>query len=625
MLLRRRFLVFEQVQAGHHELDEDILLGLNVLPDLVSLLRREGAPIAVGREISKVITYLSTRPNNMILWLKFQTLHSTAHHFYIDYACQNLAVVKGRPEQWKESVDTNNADRDLLTTGEADLGGGIQAFKASSLTNGSSSSSSETKKQIHGVNLGNNRDSDEPDSEDDSNENMYSSSATSLGTKGQSNDPAIGVQFGQLDGIIVLPRSYVRDQVKKREENKKKTDGGNGVGNGVGNSVGNGVGSTNDSGLTHTTVSPSGSSRTPGVALHDGGNQNSTRSKTSRHSDSDIIDKSWTMSCWFYIRKRPDDTMELSSTSVSSLTGKEGSNVGNYATLCEGINGDQHVCIRVVKDDTIPTDALKKIEKKKKRKERQRKKDRNQKLNLQSTSSNSDNSDTSDSEDENEPWSKNHVRHELGGWDSDKREWRSCGFDMTRVPKGWHHLVVLSIRGRRTFYYIDGKQVGVIPNWTSTSPILSIGNASDLMHPFGVISDFRLYKGVIPKSLLEEDASLLNISPRRRLFEGGAVRRGSMAGNGMQSVRGILSGSSSSSRRALNRQQSLRTTASRALQSHASRSELSSVSSAKSISAITRNEGIDGQEEEMEYTHPWTLLPEYYVHNKLGKEKEGVS
>ena len=46
-----------------------------------------------------------------------------------------------------------------------------------------------------------------------------------------------------------------------------------------------------------------------------------------------------------------------------------------------------------------------------------------------------------------------HTRHELGCWDSSSQGWKSSGFDMSKLPPGWHHLVAIGTAGR-TFFYI---------------------------------------------------------------------------------------------------------------------------------------------------------------------------
>ena len=49
-------------QDGEEDNEEDdVLYGLDVLPDLVGLLRREGSPVSVAREISKFLCRLSSR------------------------------------------------------------------------------------------------------------------------------------------------------------------------------------------------------------------------------------------------------------------------------------------------------------------------------------------------------------------------------------------------------------------------------------------------------------------------------------------------------------------------------------------------------------------------------------
>ena len=112
--------------------------------------------------------------------------------------------------------------------------------------------------------------------------------------------------------------------------------------------------------------------------------------------------------------------MEKSATSLSTLSGvakdskgweyEVGRTIGRYATLCEGMNGEQHVAVRVVAD-----------------------KNKNY-------------------EDEDGYFVEG-VRHELGAWDGINREWKACGFDMTRVPKGWHHLGSCSLHACICFFW----------------------------------------------------------------------------------------------------------------------------------------------------------------------------
>ena len=104
---RNKLLDSVQPGSNHEEennVEDDILYGLDVLPDLVGLLRREGSPVSVAREISKLVCRLSSRPNDMSLWFRFQNLQATAHHFYVDRACECLAVVKGCPHPYRESL-----------------------------------------------------------------------------------------------------------------------------------------------------------------------------------------------------------------------------------------------------------------------------------------------------------------------------------------------------------------------------------------------------------------------------------------------------------------------------------------------------------------------------------------
>lgn len=55
--------------------------------------------------------------------------------------------------------------------------------------------------------------------------------------------------------------------------------------------------------------------------------------------------------------------------------------------------------------------------------------------------------------------------------------------------------------------------VGIIPDFCSAAPILSVGNAVDLAHPFGIISNFRVYGSKIPEFVLNSPDTPFNSSP----------------------------------------------------------------------------------------------------------------
>ena len=60
----------------------------------------------------------------------------------------------------------------------------------------------------------------------------------------------------------------------------------------------------------------------------------------------------------------------------------------------------------------------------------------------------------------------------------------------------------------------DGfKLVGSIADFCSAAPILAVGNSVDLAHPFGIISDFRVYGAKIPEYVLSSPAAPFNESP----------------------------------------------------------------------------------------------------------------
>ena len=158
-------------------------------------------------------------------------------------------------------------------------------------------------------------------------------------------------------------------------------------------------------------------------------------------------------------------------------------------------------------------------------------------------------------------------------------------------------------------------QVGVIQDWTSTAPVLSIGNAVDLKHPFGVISDFRVYQCKIPENMLIDNRCPFNISPRSRIFLTFAqhvtlLRVPTQDGRNEADNEDydMIEGENGSKKR----RTSLRSTtlnASQALQSKQSKQQDSRMNSTVKIDTI----------------HPWTLLQESYVHYKLGEDDQGVS
>ena len=55
--------------------------------------------------------------------------------------------------------------------------------------------------------------------------------------------------------------------------------------------------------------------------------------------------------------------------------------------------------------------------------------------------------------------------------------------------------------------------VGSIPDFCSAAPILSVGNSVDLAHPFGIISNFRVYGAKIPEYILSTPFAPFNEAP----------------------------------------------------------------------------------------------------------------
>jgi hypothetical protein len=566
------------------ELDDDHnnLHGLNILPDLVNLLRRENTPIAVSREIAKVFTHLSSKPTGMELWLKFQAVHATKHHFYIDHACINLACVKGRPIPWREDLKSSD-DKNIDTLKEE---GGIDEW----IKGGSISTKSNEK------NESSNGESNEDENSDHENDDMKKSDYT--------NSPVIGIQFNQLDAVFVVPRSHVQGKLRHKHNAK------------------------NDSFSESRSSSYEGNTKIPGVKLVESKDEHN-RYDIGIPDEETIINDSWTISCWFYIQKKIGDNMSKSQTSLMSLTGDNATKKNHYATLCEGTNGDQHVCVRVVPltEEEEEKEIASLIAQKKKNK-----------------NNNNDDDDDINGEDFFQNGAATRVRHELGGWDSNLQEWHSSGFNMTRVPKGWHHLVVISSLSK-TYYYIDTMQVGVIDDWTSTAPILSIGNAVDLLHPFGVISDFRIFRSKIPRNMLINRSCPFNVSPRTKMFSGGlggilgSQEVGYIGSNGDEEEGEEGEGLSqfpTNFTRKLNgirpkvaKRTSLRTSARNAMLVHNALTEAHEKTLTKTKGYERKKMGIGSHNlsmvQDVSTLQPWTLLDECLVHLKLGGENQGVS
>lgn len=55
--------------------------------------------------------------------------------------------------------------------------------------------------------------------------------------------------------------------------------------------------------------------------------------------------------------------------------------------------------------------------------------------------------------------------------------------------------------------------MGSIADFCSAAPILSVGNSVDLAHPFGIISNFRVYGAKIPEYILSSPEAPFNESP----------------------------------------------------------------------------------------------------------------
>ena len=247
---------------------------------------------------------------------------------------------------------------------------------------------------------------------------------------------AFGVKFRKMDAILLIPRKRAQDI--------------------IGTSL-----ASIDSLEPSAVVSP------PGVPLRDG-------VETPGQAE-------WTISTWFYIceddarrgcgdggrggsrnaetgtyhtgrSKRPSVQIEKPThrnASLSSLCGPAGESYGNYATLCEGTNGDQHVCVRVCKDTSELSEREKKLEQIRQDKwddlqeELQRRNALQQNMKQRQAGRGTDETYTP----------RARTRHEIGCWDSSTRKWKSSGFDMSKLPSGWHHLVAIGTAGR-TFFYI---------------------------------------------------------------------------------------------------------------------------------------------------------------------------
>ena len=241
---------------------------------------------------------------------------------------------------------------------------------------------------------------------------------------------AFGVKFRKMDAVLLIPRKRAQDI--------------------IGTSL-----------ASIDSLEPSAVASPPGVPLRDG-------IETPGQAE-------WTISTWFYIGENNGEgrdggnnaemgtyhtgrsnrqsvqieTPAHKNASLSSLCGIAGERYGNYATLCEGTNGDQHVCVRVCKDSSELSEREKELEQIRHEKwidlqeERQRRSALQQNLKQRQAGQGRDETYTP----------RARTRHEIGCWDSSTRKWKSSGFDMSRLPPGWHHLVTIGTAGR-TFFYI---------------------------------------------------------------------------------------------------------------------------------------------------------------------------
>jgi hypothetical protein len=177
-------------------------------------------------------------------------------------------------------------------------------------------------------------------------------------------------------------------------------------------------------------------------------------------------------------------------------------------------------------------------------------------------------------------------------------------------------------------------QVGLIKDWTSKAPLLSIGNAVDTLHPFGVISDFRVYLNTLPQSMVQDSNVPFNTSPRTKIFSSNTTTFLKMYMGEQEEEtkeRGEQEPSHSDHRKPtfqgvrakIQRRVSLRSRAVNALKSQETHA-------APEGRTLMKTDGVykEGKAESLvakiKHVQPWTLLQEYHVLYKLGDEDQGV-
>ena len=379
----------EALLAVHNE---DTLKGLDIVPDLVKILTKSGENVGAQREIARALCKLSSNPNGMLVWLRLVGSKTKIIHDTSSESFHDDQTVFGNTELTVEDSEFSSSNARTIAQDSP------EAF---------SDIACECVTVIKG-----NPQLWFPNSNQDS-----TNSKSSAGR-------AFGVKFRKMDAVLLIPRKHAQDIISSSLASISSLE-------------------------PREIVSP------PGVPLKDG-------------VDTPGLAE-WTISTWFHVQKEfktgtwslgiggKNPNAELnafhSNTSLSSLTGEAGERYGNFATLCEGTNGDQHVCVRVCQDESPMTEREIELEQKRRENwedeqedilERMRGMPKHKQRNSINSTLNAN----------FKPRARS--RHELGSWDSSKRMWRSSGFDMSKLPSGWHHLVVIGSAGR-TFFYIAAR------------------------------------------------------------------------------------------------------------------------------------------------------------------------
>ena len=450
--------------------NENTLHGLDIVSDLVLLLSKADENVGTQREAARAICKLSSNPNGMLVWMRLvgskrdrvgQSAESSnssgggsgnrlggaaggsqaagsggdrpskqdSPQVFSDLACECITVIRGNPQLWFQNT--------VLKSRRTKSPQNLKHRRMQSSKRNSMMSLDSTAMSMRGANVLDMQGNVELSKKEVGGEKVASSFSPSPSSPSSDGGPvmAFGVKFRKMDAILLIPRKRAQDI--------------------IGTSL-----ASIDSLEPSAVVSP------PGVPLRDG-------IETPGQAE-------WTISTWFYIgdeergggggdggggggnaematfhtgrsKKRSVQIEKPThrNASLSSLCGAAGERYGNFATLCEGTNGDQHVCVRVCQDTSEPSEREKELEQIRREKwedmqeEKQRRHALQHNMGQRQAGRGVDETYTP----------RARSRHEIGCWDSSKRMWKTSGFDISKLPPGWHHLVTIGTAGR-TFFYI---------------------------------------------------------------------------------------------------------------------------------------------------------------------------